>query len=101
MAETRAKRNTKNFDETDSLMALLTEYTEKLNSIADIAALGTMRRMDRETLFQKLIPPAQELARFASQQIEFKGLDELRRLELRLRLAEFEAALRSAKSPNP
>src|SRR6266851_4028419 len=72
-------------DEVKTLIALLNEYTDKLNRLGDDGQPA------RREILNRLSPVAQQLARFASQKIEHEGLDELMRLELQLRLAEFEA----------
>ena len=49
------------------------------------------------TILKKLLPPATKLAQIVSQRIEHCGLDDLDEIELRLRLAEFEAVLLAAQ----
>lgn len=68
-------------EEFDTLIGLLREYTEKLSN---------SKRDRLNTLF----PVVGDLARYASQLIEHADLGQLAQLELRLRLAEFEDALR-------
>jgi len=93
MAEQVRKRATKD-DDYDTLIALLREYTEKLNHYTDDARKsGTV--FNRQVT-ARLLPVAHELASYASQQIEYRGYDDLTRLELQLRLAEFESALTTA-----
>lgn len=94
------------------VIPLLKEYREKFDGIADkaqeIRQVVAKERLDNEnkrllklkydilTQFQRRIsPPATELAREVSQRIEHGELDELDRVELMLRLAEFEHALLS------
>jgi hypothetical protein len=106
------------------VIPLLGEYAEKLREI--FKAMRRMRRagqritgrlpaekdvqredrLEREVRlaefdFEKrrlmlLLPPAKELSRFVSQMVEHSPLDDVVRIELRLRLAEFEAALHIA-----
>ena len=86
------KKGAKVADEDESLVALLSEYTDKLKRLGD----DTSQPARREFL-SRLSPVAEDLARFASQKIEHMRLDELMRFELQLRLAEFEAALTIAQ----
>ena len=91
---------------------LLKEYLEKFRSIAEEAKRSReeitkvefnaeqkrLVRLNYEALtqlYQRIRPPATELAREVSQRIEHGRLDELDRVELMLRLAEFEASLLS------
>ena len=91
---------------------LLREYLEKFRSIAEavqkIREVSATERPDKEKkrllrlnydiltqLYQRISPPATQLAREVSQKIEYGNLDELDRVELMLRLAEFEASLLS------
>jgi hypothetical protein len=93
---------------------LLKEYLEKFRSIAEeakrIREVITKAEFNAEEkrlvrlnydvltqLYQRLRPPATELAREVSQKIEHGNLDELDRVELMLRLAEFEASLLSVQ----
>jgi hypothetical protein len=93
----------------ETAVALMKEYTEKLRQISASAhglrgAWETHRRSDQggdvraahdslSSLYRKLSSPAGDLARAVSQMIEHGDLEDLSRLELRLRLAEFEHAL--------
>ena len=96
------------------VIPLLREYLAKFHSVADqaqrIREITAKARLDPEKkrilhlkhdllqqLFVRINPPATELAREVSQKIEHGRLDELDRVELTLRLAEFEAALLSLK----
>ena len=74
-------------DESEALIALLREYTDKFNNLSNGYNRALSAPQDR------LRVVAHELASYASQQIEYAGLDEITRLELKMRLAEFEAAL--------
>ena len=92
----------------EALISLLKEYTEKLNDIGEQlrGVIASARRptkefvsTERAALLRKarmLEAPALSLARFVSQRIEHAALADLKRLELRLRLAEFECALEDA-----
>jgi hypothetical protein len=53
-----------------------------------------MKNLEEE--FQNLKPALSDLARQASQYVEHGDLDAATRIELRLRLAEFESALKAA-----
>jgi len=91
------KRPTQPFDEFDTLIDLLSEYTDKLNALAlSPPVIVPKGKIGPQGILPRLKPIAEDLARFASQQIEFGGLEPLNRLELQLRLAEFEAALEGA-----
>jgi hypothetical protein len=92
----------------DRVIPLLKEYTEKLNGIKMEA--NKLRRPtstgvsldhrvwnDLQTKLQALTPPAKSLAQHVSQKLEHGALDEVDRLELWLRLAEFEHALLAAE----
>lgn len=68
-----------------SLLPLLKEYTKKLQT------LTTNNSVDQKYL-TRIQPPARKLAQFVSQRLN-KADDDVLRLELELRLAEFEAAL--------
>jgi hypothetical protein len=91
---------------------LLKEYSKKLDDISEKAhALRETRSKSPDAdhklmetdvkflglLFNRLKPPASNLARHVSQLVEHGNLDDLTRLELILRLAEFESALLSAE----
>ncbi len=93
---------------------LLREYTNKLLELTEEAAripdeIATSRqiteklgrvaaRRDRIVdQFNHVSPPAMELARLVSGQIEDGVLEPIERVELRLRLAEFETRLREAE----
>ncbi len=81
-------------EELPSLISLLREYTEKLAKFAE-------RKIDpitRAEFARRLFPAAMHLSSYTSQKIEHQELDELARIELRLRLAEFETALKTAKA---
>ncbi|HWG45595.1 MAG TPA: hypothetical protein VN688_22720 [Gemmataceae bacterium] len=95
-----------------AVIPLLKEYLEKLRSIAEeaqrIREVFAKERLDKEKkriltlkydlltqLFKRLSPPATQLAQEVSQRIEHGKLDELDRVELMLRLAEYEHALLS------
>ena len=95
---------------TDSVVPLLVEYKDKLMSLHDQLhrasekrASGSIMKMlqgkgqDDEyaqlmSLQKKLEPYARSLAQYVSQMIEHGELDELDRIHLMLRLAEFEYA---------
>jgi hypothetical protein len=96
-------------------IALLKEYTEKLNRLAgrlrearqehttsrgksDARAevLRTEFESSRDYV-QKLRPAVEELFRHISQLHDHSGLDLLRSIELNLRLSELEVALRAAE----
>lgn len=98
-----------------AVVPLLKEYLDKLRSIAEQAQqlrdLVATERLGAEKkrlvqlkydlltqLAQRLRPPATHLAQQVSQRIEHGNLDEVDRVELRLRLAEFEHALLSVQS---
>lgn len=105
----------------ETMARLMGEYTRKLQSVIGEdraiqqnldqldtywnAWFGRTRRYwalrdDREELVRLLRAikePAFMLARHVSQMVEHGRMDELTRIELRLRLAEFEHALESAK----
>jgi hypothetical protein len=74
-----------------SILPLLTEYTTKLQDI-------DFNEKRDETYFNEIQPAARKLAQFVSQQLDSVS-DDAPRLELELRLAEFEAALRQAGMP--
>lgn len=99
----------------EGLIPLLKEFTQKLGNIGkeaqelmmqlatrggffghstDLVALR--QRLLRDS-FKQLRPAATQLAQHVSQLVEHGGLEDLTRLELRLRLAEYEATLRSAE----
>jgi hypothetical protein len=96
------------------VIPLLKEYLEKFRSISEeaqkIRESAAEKSIDKEKkrilrlnhdllqqLFTRINPPATQLAREVSQKIEHGNLDELDRVELMLRLAEFEASLLSLK----
>lgn len=103
----------------DQVMELLQEYQKKLiDSIksanefqvlakshrgADVDAQNAARNqlIVLKKWFIKIRPPATDLARHASTMIEGVKLKRLTNLELRLRLAEFEAALERANDVLP
>ena len=90
---------------------LLSEYREKLTAIC--TEVKNLRKEMEEhkanqntysqeingqiQLLHKLRSPARALAQHISQKIEHGKLDELAKLELRLRLAEFEHAIITAE----
>lgn len=93
---------------------LLKEYLEKFRAIAEeaksIREVITKAKFNAEEkqlvhlnydvltqLYQRIRPPATQLAREVSQKIEHGNLEELDRVELMLRLAEFEASLLSVQ----
>lgn len=93
-------------------IALLKEYREKFESVSNqlfaIQEAGTDEKLDSDKrhilrfkhsslaqLNNSIRPAATQLAREVSQRIEHGDLDELDRVELRLRLAEFEHSLQS------
>lgn len=97
---------------TARVIPLLKEYLEKFRSISDEAQRiregaaeqgidvekKRLMRLNHEflqQLFSRIRPAATQLAREVSQKIEHGNLDELDRVELMLRLAEFEAILLS------
>jgi hypothetical protein len=96
----------------DRAIPLLKEYGEKLAAMsAEARALPTptpsmpprdqqIRMIEHQDLrlkLQKIRPAAQSLARHVSQRVEHGSLEELEKLELTLRLAEFEYALLHAE----
>ncbi|MGF1580356.1 MAG: hypothetical protein ACFCD0_13420 [Gemmataceae bacterium] len=83
MTDRVRKKKSKNQDELSVLIELLQEYTEKFRNVTADEAVS-MRG------------PATELARYTSQLIEHAELEMLAKLELRLRLAEFENATNAA-----
>ncbi len=93
-----------------SLIPLMKEYTEKLNEVCKAIhdLWANARNEEKEELrllraeysgLREMVhgvkAPAQALASHVSQLVEHGDLDGILRLELRLRLAEFEGALRS------
>ena len=74
-----------------SVLPLLTEYTAKLRNL-------DVNEPEDQMYFQNLQPSARKLAQFVSQRLSREEEGTLR-LELELRLAEFEAALRQAAFP--
>lgn len=94
------------------VIPLLKEYLEKFRSISEevkkirevVAEKGIDKEKQRilrlnhellQQLVKRISPPATQLAREVSQKIERGKLDELDRVELTLRLAEYEAGLLS------
>ncbi len=98
-------------DVTLPLIPLLKEYTRKFKSIARTAhsyweeantrSADAKRKVFRaeykalRDLVQRLKPPATTLASHASQLLVHASLEVLNRIELSLRLAEFEGAIRA------
>ena len=79
---------------------LLKEYGEKLRVIAVRAQngkKGSAEQADLATMMKRLGPPAKQLAQQVSQLIEHAHLDEMTRVELMLRLAEYEHAYLAAQ----
>ncbi len=91
---------------------LLEEYRRKMQWITSQLYLLRKKRTNgkkenenllnfrKESLVQLLNSlrlPSTKLAQFVSQQIEHAKLEELDRVELRLRLAEFESSFKSAQ----
>lgn len=74
------------------LVLLLQEYTEKLQRFHEQATSPAGDSSRFRSQFKRMLPSARKLAQFASQRLTW-GEDELSRLELELRLAEFEMAL--------
>lgn len=75
------------------LVELLIEYTEKLRLLIDRpnkagGRIGASRK--EYSRFEKVLT---ELGEFASQRVEYGDVDDVARLEIRLRLAEFETML--------
>src|SRR5262245_15330119 len=102
MSDTSIKPSTRSF--TKQAVPLLIEYGKKLNDLVEqaIRLRNGSAKASKEYpylvhLFERLQPPALQLARQVSQQIEHAKLLDLDRLELSLRLAEFEHALLSAE----
>jgi hypothetical protein len=100
-------------DFVEAVVPLLKEYTDKLTALSQQALDGqknltsagshamtdyarALRDECRQRL-QYLIPPANDLARQASGVLEQGRVNGLERVELWLRLSEFEAALETAK----
>ena len=98
----------------EGVIPLLKEYTQKLHSLTqsargtldqalDEAASKAQLRITRQGLadlvryFNSLFPVLKQLAQAVSQRLEHTEMDDLTRLELRVRLAEFEASLLLAK----
>ncbi len=92
------------------LIHLAKEYAQKLNDAKERAyalrteldgpkaniASKSLRGKDLWDFLRYLRPPAEQLARQASQLVEHGAISDAHRLELRLRLAELEHALFSA-----
>jgi hypothetical protein len=89
---------------------LMTEYIGRLDALKkdgenvnQTIEKGTMTRVDAEKYellklhFQHLSPAAEDLVRYASQMIEHGKMDDVTRLELRLRLVDLEHALVAAR----
>lgn len=98
------------------LIPLLKEYTSKLEEIKEdlrvtvreseqqsnrkIKGILDEKNADMLNLYLRIESAATDLARYTSQLIEHANLDEIVRIELKLRLGEFEHALTSVvKSP--
>ena len=83
---------------------LLKEYGEKLKDIVERNQNGKKGSADQDdlaTMMKRLGPPAKLLAQQVSQLIEHAPLDEMTRIELMLRLAEYEHAYLSAQKAIP
>ena len=100
----------------DAIIPLLKEFGDKVKSLGE-AADGLHTKFASNHLFwvgsgnklldqrlhllredwKHLKPPIVKLAQHASQQLEHGGLDDVTQLELMLRLAEFESAIRSTE----
>lgn len=79
------------------MVPLLSEYTQKLQEYATDAAMrkGSLPNLSRTGLSQ-LLPVAKKFAQFVSQRVN-RITDDLLRMEIELRLAEYEAALSAAQ----
>jgi hypothetical protein len=95
---------------TDERLLLLKEYTDKFHHLAkEVRSLLESERIIRGTptwtatrgalsgFLRELKLPAKDLASHVSQHIEHGEMDLFTRLEFKLRLAEFEQAIRSAE----
>jgi len=103
MSETATKAPSNSFAK--QAVPLLKEYVQKLNDLAERASgseydgpgtAASLKYARLMKLYQRLRPPAVQLIRRVSQMVEHGKLDDFARLELTLRLAEFEHALESA-----
>lgn len=100
---------TKKREKADRLVDLLKEYTDRLNALSleaektfQLRKTGPTRLADTkidlvERHVQVLAPAIEDLSRHVSQMIEHGNLDDVTRLEYRLRLADLEHALATAQ----
>jgi hypothetical protein len=78
-------------------LPLLREYTSKLQEYAPKTGFWAWsRNTGRNPSLEKILPTAKKLAQFVSQRLD-GAQDDLLRLELELRLVEYEAALSTAQ----
>jgi hypothetical protein len=94
----------------NGLLPLLKEYTNRLRSIREESQTleeaiahgkGVNAKKELDNLrfeFYRLVPAANDLARQGSQLVEHAKLDTVTKVELSLRVAEFEGALNRTRS---
>src|SRR5262245_32689901 len=80
------------------LVQLLREYSEKLRNFQSSSSSERARsnpeynRLDVDRFMRRMFPAIKELSGMSSQFIEYGSVDDVTRIELRLRLVELEHA---------
>jgi len=77
----------------NTVIALLKEYTDKISNRSDFSP-----NFDQARVPSKFVLALEDLSQQASQLIENSGLEPQVKLELKLRLAEFEVKLQSFRN---